>query len=341
MPGNNASASYNGWVFQANAALWLVLHNIKQVDSVVIEGGSQDIEISLTDGQIEYYQAKSSQDPEDTTNFRHFLKDGLVSLSKTAQEKQFARLFYISNLIYPFGKTETKTNFRSPKTFKYSELLKSERDYIKNVVNNNDSITLSEDQLSEINVSFIPFQGSGTTRREEIKKKVDEFLTLAKAPRGYGEKTYNVWSYAFGANMEESDPSVKITKARMMWLLIALICGPDAKEFDELQLDKGDVNYVREHYQNIINGFVDDYQASLGVLADYNEYKNTLQQIDIQNANATFINNNWVKYSDKFKSEELVDSDPRLEAITKISISSLLQNIHYITGIKRGAFDEN
>ena len=43
----NASPSAFGWDFQANAAILLMIENIKKVDKIRVEGKTEDIEITL------------------------------------------------------------------------------------------------------------------------------------------------------------------------------------------------------------------------------------------------------------------------------------------------------
>ena len=54
-----ANATLFGFDFQRNAAIVLMLDNIKELRSVRLEGNEEDIEISLTDGQKILAQAKA------------------------------------------------------------------------------------------------------------------------------------------------------------------------------------------------------------------------------------------------------------------------------------------
>lgn len=60
MPKNRrANATLFGFDFQRNAAIVLMLENIKELKSVRLEGNEEDIEISLNDGQKILAQAKA------------------------------------------------------------------------------------------------------------------------------------------------------------------------------------------------------------------------------------------------------------------------------------------
>lgn len=54
-----ANATLFGFDFQRNAAIVLMLENIKELKSVRLEGNEEDIEISLNDGQKILAQAKA------------------------------------------------------------------------------------------------------------------------------------------------------------------------------------------------------------------------------------------------------------------------------------------
>ena len=59
MGDRNASPSAFGWDFQANAAILLMLENIREADKVRVEGADEDIEITLKDKTKIYSQVKS------------------------------------------------------------------------------------------------------------------------------------------------------------------------------------------------------------------------------------------------------------------------------------------
>ena len=55
----NASASAFGWQFQVDAAIFLFLYYIDEVDEIVVEGKYQDIELLCKNSRHIYAQAKS------------------------------------------------------------------------------------------------------------------------------------------------------------------------------------------------------------------------------------------------------------------------------------------
>jgi hypothetical protein len=82
MKSTNASASAFGWDFQSNAAIMLMLKNIKVATAVKVEGKTEDIEITLDNGNTIYSQTKAVFDPyNDFGNVIAKLKAGLKTLN--------------------------------------------------------------------------------------------------------------------------------------------------------------------------------------------------------------------------------------------------------------------
>ena len=82
MSGSNASSTAFGWEFQSNAAIVLMLKNIKNALSVKVEGSTEDIEIALDNGNMIFSQAKSVFRPDDYSNVKAKMQAGLGTLNK-------------------------------------------------------------------------------------------------------------------------------------------------------------------------------------------------------------------------------------------------------------------
>ncbi len=65
MNNRNASPAAFGWDFQVNAAILLMLENIKEAKRVRVEGADEDIEIAFMDHTKVYAQAKAVEKPDD------------------------------------------------------------------------------------------------------------------------------------------------------------------------------------------------------------------------------------------------------------------------------------
>jgi len=108
MKSTNASASAFWWDFQSNAAIMLMLKNIKIATAVKVEGEKEDIEITLDNGNTIYSQAKSVFDPyNDFNNVIAKLKAGLKTLNSVGDIENVAQLIYITNSATELGVSET------------------------------------------------------------------------------------------------------------------------------------------------------------------------------------------------------------------------------------------
>ena len=123
MKSSNASSSAFGWDFQSNAAIVLMLKNIERAAKVKVEGKTEDIEITFSDGKILMSQAKSVGRPDDFTNVKRNLVKGLGTLNNAAKINDVEQLIFITNSPNPFNDITTMYNFSSPFNFAtYSEL---------------------------------------------------------------------------------------------------------------------------------------------------------------------------------------------------------------------------
>ena len=95
MTNRAATSVLFGFDFQANAAIVLMLENIKDMSSIRLEG-SEDIEINLNNGSSILAQAKSVVNSStDFSNVLSNLKKSIISLSEAEH-----KLRVVKELIY-------------------------------------------------------------------------------------------------------------------------------------------------------------------------------------------------------------------------------------------------
>ena len=92
-----------GFEFQVNAAIILMLRNIKSLDTIRIEGNYEDIELQLTDGEKILAQAKGVQlGSSNFHNVRANLKKALKTLSEGGNKAtNVKQLIFITNSFNP------------------------------------------------------------------------------------------------------------------------------------------------------------------------------------------------------------------------------------------------
>ena len=118
----NASASAFGWDFQTNAAILLMLENIKEADKIRVEGADEDIEITLNDKTKIYSQVKAAAKPDDYAHVIDKLTDALKTLNLDANNGDGNLFTYTTNSPNPFNNQKTMSFFTG-KTHLYFEEL--------------------------------------------------------------------------------------------------------------------------------------------------------------------------------------------------------------------------
>ena len=98
MRDRRAHAVLFGFDFQVNAAIVLMLENIRELKSLRLEGNEEDIELTLEDNRNILAQAKSVENASsDFSNVRANLKKTLITLSEGVQKAETKQLIFITN----------------------------------------------------------------------------------------------------------------------------------------------------------------------------------------------------------------------------------------------------
>lgn len=85
-----------GFDFQVNAAIVLMLENIKELNSLRLEGNEEDIELTLEGNRKILVQAKSVENASsDFSNVRANLKKALMTLSEGTQKVDAKQLIFL------------------------------------------------------------------------------------------------------------------------------------------------------------------------------------------------------------------------------------------------------
>ena len=106
----DASASAFGWQFQVDAAIFLFLYYIDEIEEIVVEGKYQDIELLCKNNRHIYAQAKSVQNGS-LDNRSKKMEDAIISLAKTSADiSQGDSLIYVSNYEAPIKRKDIFKN---------------------------------------------------------------------------------------------------------------------------------------------------------------------------------------------------------------------------------------
>ena len=111
---SNATASAFGWEFQSNAAIMLMLKNIESASKVKVEGETEDVEITFSNGKILMAQAKSVEKPDDFSHVKRNLEASLRTLNAASKITDVEQLVFVTNSPNPFNNIRTMHKFSSP-----------------------------------------------------------------------------------------------------------------------------------------------------------------------------------------------------------------------------------
>lgn len=188
----NASSVVFGFDFQVNAAIVLMLENIKNLQTLRLEGNNEDIELELINGDYILAQAKSVvNSSSDFRNVRNNLNKALHSLSDGAKKIKAEQLILITNSPNPLNDDESRPLFSEEAHREFSSLPESSQRIIRDFV---DKIEQPLD-LNKFMIQILPFETDNEIERyKKVRNHVDEFVYDIKinAP-GIQKKIFEIW----------------------------------------------------------------------------------------------------------------------------------------------------
>ncbi len=327
---SNASASAFGWDFQANAAILLMLENIKNAKSVKVEGKTEDIEITLDNNNILYSQAKSIEDINSTSNLLAKLKEGIRTLNNAHSKGNAESLIYITNHSNPFNDKFSIEHFLGRTKFDYDELPEKCKTKILNIISeNNYSIN-----TNKLKVYILPFIGDDKDNRDKfIKEAVSEFLEELEIHTQYTpKKMLEIWQRDFFHNSTIPDSAIQIKKTDMIWALIVEVCSFDKLDKYLNDCDDAIIEEIEFKYKSIIDNKSEEFVFVNKVLNDYEQYNKNLTQ---REKTEKFINEEYCIYSDEFDIENL--DEYTKNCLIKVILNKIISKRIIIGKIKKGA----
>jgi hypothetical protein len=315
---SSVPASVFGWDFQINAAIVLMLKNIKRAKSVKVEGPTDDIEIYLDDGNIIYSQAKSVQDRD---NFNHVdgnLKKGMQSLHKDSLQSNVEQVIYITNSPNPFNNRNTMYAFSSGlNTYTYSELPPACKKKIDGLLRKHKYNI----DINKLSVCVLQFSKDMKNRYKVIKEITNELINSFDLNLiDIGNDMLDIWQNEFFHNASQPRHDITIKKSEMLWPLVVYMCELDRDDARLSNCDKDLYEEIEHKYKTIINNKSDLFSFAVRVISSFDEY-------DINNSNtreraSSFISNCWKEFNSEFNFAE--NENEIKENIIKITLGNIL-----------------
>lgn len=332
--GRSASDSLFGFSFQVNAAIVLMLENIKELQSLRIEGKKEDIELSLNDGSFIFAQAKSVvQSSTDFRNVKKNLKKALITLSEASEKRNDIReLIYITNSPNPISDKASMNLFIGHTHRAFNELPKSSQKIIE------DSLSAIKFPLNPqcLHINVLPFETNNLSERHKfIISVIDDFLGTLEMPiDGLKKRIHHIWANIVFQNGTKSNKEIVLEKKEIIWPLI--VCVSESSRNDRglpilSEIDDALYDEVMVKYNDIIEYCSERYDFVTKVIAAYSEFP----QKNVSNGISLFVKENWHSFLDEF-SEDSIPSEIK-EYLVKVILYVILRKRFQIEAIKRGA----
>lgn len=327
--GSNDSSGMFGFDFQVNATIFLLLDNIKEVKTVRMEGASEDIELTMNDGNQIMAQAKSVvRGSSDFSNVRRNLQKAIRSLS-SADNKSVEQLILITNSKNPLKEDTSKSFFYGPPVaVGYNDLSDDAKQVIDDIVKRID-VSLDRDKFQ---IYYFMFETDNLkTRHAVIEEKIKDFINQLNLDQTLSAtELMQVWQNDIFHNGAQIDITIKVSKKEIVWPVIALTLNKHVPNEYIEDYDQGLINEVTVQYANLINFITERYDLITKILFDYNSYNHTLP---IKERVRTFIRDKWQEYISVLSLESL-DAEVQ-EAVTKVILAKVIHQRYLINNISR------
>ena len=258
MPDRSATYTVFGFDFQVNAAIVIMLENIKELKSIRMEG-KEDIELQLNSGNYVLAQAKSVvKASQDFTNVMANLKKAMESLSEAGANHEVEELIYITNSTNPFNtKTESFIFAGLPTHRSYDELLPKSKKKLDKIIS---ELTIPIDK-SKLVIQTLPFETDNKLERYKyVWSAIEELLNnLGNLPISKA-RLHEIWTKDIFQSGTMGDKEIKLTKNDIIWPIIVLTT--DSENYDE-DLDEAQIEEVKGLYGTIINTYTGGFSGTV------------------------------------------------------------------------------
>lgn len=326
-----ADAVLFGFDFQVNAAIVLMLENIKELQSLRFESENEDIDIELYSGDHVLAQAKAIV--SSSTDFSHVqrnLKNALKSLSEGSRKVQTKKLILITNSPNPLNEDVSRSLFWGPAHRGFSTLPESSQKIITDYLSQIDQ-PLDADQFV---IQVVPFETDDDSERyKAVMQSINDFIGELKLDiPGIGKQLHRVWCGELFKNGSKKNAKITLSKKSLIWPIIVIATDIErtdrdfVERFDSVQYDE-----VVRRFRETIDYCCERVEFFTKILFDFNEYKNfgTRNEKTIN-----FVEECWGNYSSEFECGG-IDSTTA-EALSKVVVYNVIRRRYDIDKIKKG-----
>ena len=327
MANRSATSVLFGFDFQANAAIVLMLENIKDMNSIRLEG-DEDIEINLNDGSSVLAQAKSVVNSStDFSNVITNLKKAITSLSEAEHKSGVVKeLIYITNSPNPFNEKQLNPIFYGVAQRNYNSLPQSLKDKICQIISG------IEEPLdtSKFKIQILPFETDNDNERYKcVMDSIGNFIPKLGNVSISKDVLHKIWINDIFRSGTKRASDIKLSKKDIIWPVIVLIT--QNVNYEEDELDDSEIDEISRSYENIINTCAEKYEFVTKVLCAYNSFRREEKHSERKRK---FIEEESQKFSYLLEGESIVLSDSLREKLLQVIIRNILNKRIQIDNIK-------
>ncbi len=326
-----ADAVLFGFDFQVNAAIVLMLENIKELQSLRLESENEDIDIELYSGDHILAQAKAIvNSSKDFSNVRNNLKKALKSLSEGSKKIQTKKLILITNSPNPLNDDASRSIFWGPARREFSTLPESSQKIIADYLSQIDQPL----DTGKFLIQVVPFETDDDVERyKAVSKAIDDFIGDLKLDiPGIGKQLHRVWCGEVFKNGSKKDVRITLSKKNLIWPIIVIATDIDRTDRDFLErFDSVQYDEVVRRFRETIDSCCERVEIFTKILFDFNAYKNPGKASE---RTINFVEEYWSNYSSEFEGSD-IDS-ATVEALSKVVVYNVIRRRYDIDKIKRG-----
>lgn len=320
-----ASSTLFGFDFQTNAAIVLMLDNIKDLTDIRMEG-LEDVEIGLNDGSSILAQAKSVVNGStDFSNVLPNLQKAMKSLSDAYSNcPSVKQLIYISNSSNPLSVSSEKQIFSGVSSRRYYDSLP-----VKSKKKIDDILSSIKGPFDKSKLLIQTFYFETDNEKERNKYVVDhmirDFITTIKINSVTPSELHKIWFYDIFKSGTKRE-KLRLTKNDVIWPVIVL--ATNNMYFDDEDLDDSETEEITRLYKDVINICTEKYEFVTKVLYAFNGFDRGTKKERVK----LFINSHYKNYL--YLLEDITMNDEIKESLIKIILRNVLNKRIQINGIK-------
>lgn len=249
MTNRSATPVLFGFDFQANAAIVLMLENIKYMTSIRLEG-YEDIEINLNDGSSVLAQAKAVVNSStDFSNVISNLKKTIVSLSEAEHKSHSVKeLIYITNSPNPFNEKQLNPIFYGVAQRSYDSLPQALKNKISKIISSIDKPL----DTSKFKIQILPFETDNENERYKcVMEAISNFIPQLGNISIAKDILHKIWVNDVFRSGTKRSSDIKLSKKDIIWPVIVLIT--QNWNYDEDDYDDSEFDEISRSYESIIN----------------------------------------------------------------------------------------